>query len=76
MARRQTYAYDHYGRLLTRTESGSGITMATSYTYDARNNPATESIARGNKALTTQYVYDGFGRLLETIRSGWAEGDL
>lgn len=62
-----TYAYDKYGRLLTRTETGSGITMATSYTYDARNNPATESIARGNKALTTQYVYDGFGRLLETI---------
>lgn len=42
--------------------------MATSYTYDTRNNPATESIARGSKALTTQYVYDGFGRLLSTTK--------
>ena len=32
-----------------------------------RNNPASESIARGSKALTTQYIYDGFGRLLETV---------
>ncbi len=62
------YAYDRYGRLETMTESGSGITMATSYTYDTRNNPATESIARGSKALTTQYVYDGFGRLLSTTK--------
>ena len=62
-----TYAYDSYGRLLTMTEAGSGITMATSYTYDVRNNPASESIARGSKALTTQYIYDGFGRLLETV---------
>ena len=63
------YTYDAFGRLVAR--SGYGV-YAETYTYDANDNLATVTNARG---LITRYTYDAFGQLYQVFE-GNAEGEV
>ena len=65
----QTYTYDALGRMITATDSRSGI---YSYTYDAVGNRQTLSFPNG---LVTSYRYDEVYRPLE-IRTENAAGEV
>ncbi|HET9285264.1 MAG TPA: RHS repeat-associated core domain-containing protein [Candidatus Angelobacter sp.] len=64
-----TFAYDAVGNISQQTDA---LGHVTTYTYDANGNRLTQSVTRtkadGTKeTLTTQFQYDGNGRLTKTI---------
>ena len=65
-----TYTYNGQGRTLTETEKGpNGNNMVTSYQYDASGLlPVSRTDPNG---LTTEYVYDTAGRLIQMKHPSW-----
>lgn len=67
-----TYIYDSAGNMTTQTDP---LSNTITYTYDANGNRLTEARTRttpgGVVTMTTQYVYDGQDRLIET---GYPDG--
>ena len=60
------YSYDGFGNLVSISRTGSlegnTVTLTVNYTYDNYGNRLTAIDAKGN---LTEYVYDGFNRLVE-----------
>lgn len=57
-----TYAYDTYGRCISRTDPSFGT---TTYAYDGEGNVSKETDANGN---VCQYSYDTYNRLVKETR--------
>jgi YD repeat-containing protein len=64
-----TYTYNDNNQLVTETlEPAAGVSIITSYNYDANGNQISKT--RGNK--TTEYTFDVFNRLRGIVTNGHA----